>query len=81
MKLITRYLNLHESFCSVQLERYWNELVQNEQNVGVGDTPWSVLTTRAPAVLNMFFINYWICLGWRPEKTPGSSSDFMHRAR
>ena len=25
--------------------------------------------------------NYWICSGWRPEKTPGSSSDFTHRAR
>ena len=26
-------------------------LVQNQQNVGVGDTPWTVLTIRAPAVL------------------------------
>ena len=25
--------------------------------------------------------DYWICSGWRPEKTPCSSSDFTHRAR
>ena len=25
--------------------------------------------------------NYWICSGRRPEKAPGRSSDFAHRAR
>ena len=30
--------------------------MQNEQNVGVGDTPWTILTNRAPAVLNNFLL-------------------------
>ena len=42
------------------LERYWNGLMSNEQNIGwmewsrvdwMGDTPQTVMTTRAPAVL------------------------------
>ena len=37
------------------LERYWNGLMSNEQKVEwsgwMGDTPLTVMTTRAPAVL------------------------------
>ena len=46
------------------LERYWNGLMSSEQNIGwmewsrvdwMGDTPQTVMTTRAPAVLKVSF--------------------------